>query len=216
MSSHEILYSILSINYLLLDFICLLWRVKGLSHYGEVICLVHITSLENVNIWGMSLRIDIGNYLVSLWHAKLNHLPSCINSNCYLIACTKYYLLEWDKHMSICAMFILMLICFCLVHMLYFVCGLVWICHFDIIWTTRMILLDFMAYVFFCPNYTSLDLGRPMHEFLIIYSYPHALLALFDPLYRINSIKSLLAKMCIKFKSISICTYLIWSLTYVL
>src|ERR1041384_3288812 len=104
--------------------------------------------------------------------------------------------------MSMCAMFILMLICFCLVHMLYFVCGLVWIFQFDIIWTTRMILLEFMACVFFCPNYTTSDLGKLVHACLFIYSYPHALLALFDPLYRVNSIK-LLAKMCIKFKSIS-------------
>ena len=106
-SSFEIQVLKVSINYLLLDFICLLWIVKDLSHYGGVICLVHITSLENVNIWGMSLRIDIGNYLVSLWHAKINQVPSCIKSNCYLISCTKCYLLEWDKHMSMCAMFIL-------------------------------------------------------------------------------------------------------------
>ena len=42
--------SIMSINRLLLDLICLLLRINGLSHYGGVICHVHIPSLENVNI----------------------------------------------------------------------------------------------------------------------------------------------------------------------
>ena len=42
--------SIMSINRLLLDLICLLLRINGLSHYGGVICYVHIPSLENVNI----------------------------------------------------------------------------------------------------------------------------------------------------------------------
>ena len=42
--------SIMSINRLLLDLICLLLRINSLSHYGGVICDVHIPSLENVNM----------------------------------------------------------------------------------------------------------------------------------------------------------------------
>ena len=42
--------SIMSINRLLLDLICLLSRINSLSHYGGVICHAHILSLENVNI----------------------------------------------------------------------------------------------------------------------------------------------------------------------
>ena len=44
----------ISINHLLLDFICLLLRVNDLSHYGGVICHVHIPSLENVNMWSIA------------------------------------------------------------------------------------------------------------------------------------------------------------------
>jgi hypothetical protein len=44
----------MSINYLLLNIICILLRRNCLSYYGQVICFVHITSLENVNIWGIA------------------------------------------------------------------------------------------------------------------------------------------------------------------
>ena len=43
--------SIMSINFLYLDFyLPLVKKNIGLSHYGGVICYVHITSLENVNM----------------------------------------------------------------------------------------------------------------------------------------------------------------------
>jgi hypothetical protein len=128
----------------------------------------------------------------------------------YLIACTILYLLEWDKPMSMCAMYILYAQWFFLIHMLNFVCYHVLIRHFDSIWTTWMIcdvIRVVMVYVFFFPNCISLDLGRLVHACLI-YVYHHALLALYDPIYKGNSIKPLTAKMCIIFKFISICTYL--------
>ena len=40
------------------------------SHYGGVICCVHITSLENVYIEILSPRIDIVDYLVPRWHVS--------------------------------------------------------------------------------------------------------------------------------------------------
>jgi hypothetical protein len=40
---------IMSINHLVLGFFCLLWN-NDLSHYGGVLCFVHITSHENVYI----------------------------------------------------------------------------------------------------------------------------------------------------------------------
>ena len=50
--SHEKFRFYMFMNYLLLAFICLLLKRNGLSHYGGVISYVHITILENVNIWG--------------------------------------------------------------------------------------------------------------------------------------------------------------------
>jgi hypothetical protein len=53
--SYLSLLCILVLSYLALwDIICLLLIRNCLSHYGGVICFVHITSLENVNIWGIA------------------------------------------------------------------------------------------------------------------------------------------------------------------
>ena len=99
----------------------------------------------------------------------------------YLTTCTIYDLLEWDKPLSMCVVYILCSLFFCLVQMLFSVCGLVWICHFDIIWTTWM-LFDisgaFIVYAFFCPNCISLDLGRLVHAYLFIYFFLPCLLYL--------------------------------------
>jgi hypothetical protein len=73
----------------------------------------------------------------------------------YLIACTIYYLLEWDKHMSMCVLYIFCAHWFCLVHMLNFVCVHVLIWFFDIIWTIlcRVTLLwAFLVYLVLCPD----------------------------------------------------------------
>ena len=127
---------------------------------------------------------------------------------CYLIVYSVLYLLEWDIPMSMCAMHILYAHWFSLVHMLNFMCYHMLICHFDSFWTTWMtsdVIGSINGYVFICPICISLDFGRLVHAYLLCVN-SHALFALFDPIYKGNSIMSLMVNMCTIFKDISICT----------
>ena len=85
---------------------------------------------------------------------------------------------------------------------------LIWI--FDIIWTLCFLVTlvcALLVYLVFCLNYILFGSWKSCAcIFVICISY--GMLTFVDPIYRINSIKSFMAKMCMKFNFTLICTYL--------
>jgi hypothetical protein len=129
-----------------------------------------------------------------------------------------FLLLKLDMSLSMCLLVIFMLIGFCFVHLLNFGVNLVLIGFFDITWTT----FSFHTFVWLLgllgvlsKFHLCLDLESLMHALLLMYTLWHALLLLIQYIEETPS-NLTSAKMCKKFKFISICTYLCWSLSYVL
>jgi hypothetical protein len=122
------------------------------------LCFYHniFWSLSSVSCWKTNLFILVLCAIVEKSRGIsffVGTLPSW--EFCYLISCTIYYLLEWDKPMSMCALYIFYAHWFCLVHMLNFVCVHVLIWFFDIIWTilcSVTLLCAFLVYLVLCPD----------------------------------------------------------------
>ena len=153
----KLIFFFVSINCLLLNFICLLWKINDLSHCGGVICFEHITSLENVNIWGMSLRIDIRDYLVSLWHAKLKQAPFYRLIYCLLLD------FVWERF-SWCGFSPHVISIFCLGNRLLQVIPIVSLNDLLTIWNLKnlypSIVLNsrFFLYAFYCEDWSCICL----------------------------------------------------------
>jgi hypothetical protein len=84
---------------------------------------------------------------------------------------------------------------------------LIW--TFDIIWTTLCCVTLWCAilvYLMYCPNCIHFWFLKVlcMHIFYVLF---RCMISFFDPIYRLNSIHSLLANMCMEFIFMSICTY---------
>ena len=79
----------------------ILFFSNGLSHYGGVICFVHITIQKNCELLRYSpLRIDIIYYLISIWHfssSKFN-LLKCFYLLIFWILFVREFLIRFSSN----------------------------------------------------------------------------------------------------------------------
>ena len=89
-----------------------------------------------------------------------------------------FSLLKWDKSLSICVLYIILLFVLCFVHSLNFGVNLVLIWFFDMIWTNFWhvtLLCVILFYFVFCLNHISIWFLKVLHAYLL-YVYPMACL----------------------------------------
>jgi hypothetical protein len=125
------------------------------------------------------------------------------------------FVLKWDMSLSMCVLVILYAHC---LFALFFGVDLVLIGFFDIIWTT----FSFHTFVWLLGRlgvlsklYLRLDLKSLVHAYLLNL-YSMASFCLLIQYIGETPSNHTFAKMCMNFKFISICTYLCWSLSYVM